>query len=57
MEKMWRNILHELAADLKLHSESVELEFPTEEGDKCVVVYAKPPVVEFTDAEMAGTSF
>ena len=53
MDKVWRNILHELAADLRLHSESIELEHPAEGGDKYVVVYRKPPVVELSDAEEA----
>lgn len=53
MEKTYRNILHELAADLGLHSESVEMEYPDEGGDKYVVVYKKPPAVELTDAEEA----
>ena len=43
MEKIWRNIMHELAADLNLHAESVELDVPAAEGDKYVVVYRKPP--------------
>ena len=51
MEKIWRNIMHELAADLNLHAESVELDVPTAEGDKYVVVYRKPPEVELTEAE------
>ena len=53
MEKVWRNILHELAADLRLHSESVELEHPEAGGDKYVVVYRKAPVVQLTEAEEA----
>ena len=53
MDKVWRNILHELASDLRLHSESIELEHPAEGGDKYVVVYSKPPTVELTDAEEA----
>ena len=48
MEKIWRNIMHELAADLNLHAESVELDVPAAEGDKYVVVYRKPPEVELT---------
>ena len=51
MEKIWRNIMHELAADLNLHAESVELDVPAAEGDKYVVVYRKPPEVELTEAE------
>ena len=53
MQKVWRNILHELAGELHLHAESVELEDPTAGGDKFVVVYRKPPVVELTEAEEA----
>ena len=53
MQKVWRNILHELAGELHLHAESVELEDPTAGGDKFVVVYRKPPVVELTKAEEA----
>ena len=53
MQKVWRNILHELAGELRLHAESVELEDPTATGDKFVVVYRKPPVVELTEAEEA----
>ena len=53
MQKVWRNILHELAGELHLHAESVELEDPTAAGDKFVVVYRKPPVVELTEAEEA----
>jgi hypothetical protein len=53
MQKVWRNILHELAGELHLHAESVELEDPTATGDKFVVVYRKPPVVELTEAEEA----
>jgi|MDSW01.2.fsa_nt_gb hypothetical protein len=51
MEKIWRNVLHEIASDLNLHSESVELDPPAAEGDKYVVVYARAPVVELTEAE------
>lgn len=53
MQKVWRNILHELAGELHLHAESVELEDPTAGGDKFVVVYRKPPMVELTEAEEA----
>ena len=53
MQKVWRNILHELAGELHLHAESVELEDPAASGDKFVVVYRKPPVVELTEAEEA----
>lgn len=53
MEKIWRNILHELAGDLHLHAESIELENPSAAVNKYVMVYKKPPVVELTEAEEA----
>ena len=53
MQKVWRNILHELAGELHLHAESIELEDPAASGDKFVVVYRKPPMVELTEAEEA----
>jgi hypothetical protein len=42
MEKQWRNVVHEIAADMKLHSESVELE----SGEKFVIVHKKAGEVE-----------
>ena len=53
MQKQWRNILHELAGELFLHAESIELEDPAATGDKYVVVYKKPPVLELTEAAEA----
>jgi hypothetical protein len=48
MEKQWRNIVHEIAAELKLFSESVEVGATGE--DKFVIVHKKAPEVE-RDAE------
>ena len=42
MEKQWRNVVHEIAADMKLYSESVELE----SGEKFVIVHKKAGEVE-----------
>ena len=43
MEKQWRNVVHEIAAELKLHSESVEI---GEDGEKFVIVQKKAPEIE-----------
>jgi hypothetical protein len=48
MEKQWRNIVHEIAAEMKLFSESVEVGATGEE--KFVIVHKKAPEVE-RDAE------
>ena len=57
MEKVWRNILHELAADLKLHSESIELEHPAEGGDKYVcLLYTSPSPRDATLSRMPSSA-
>lgn len=40
LEKQWRNVVHEIAAEMKLFSESVEI---GEEEEKLVIVYKTDP--------------